>query len=99
MPTVVERQQAVRAEFPVFEQSAYMNTGTAGPLPARTGQAIAYHAERQVREGRSSFKVFMSEYPPLQAELRERMARVLGADADEIALTHHTSEGMNLAVW
>jgi L-cysteine/cystine lyase len=99
MPTVVERQQVIRAEYPVFEQFAYMNTGTAGPIAGRTGKVIADHAERQLREGRSSMKAWMTEYPPLQQELRARMARVLGADADEIALTHHTSEGMNLSVW
>ena len=31
--------------------------------------------------------------------MRERFARLLGAAPDEVALTHHTTEGMNIAVW
>jgi L-cysteine/cystine lyase len=97
MSTVIARQQAIRAEFPVFERLAYLNTGTAGPLARRTAQAIAAHAEQQLLEGRSNMKAFMTQYFPLREDLHVRMGKMIGADPDEIALTHHTSEGMNLA--
>ncbi len=99
MSVVAERLSAIRQEYPVFEKTAYMNTGTAGPLARRTGQAILQQVERQVTLGRSNFKVFMEEYFPLLDDLRGRFARVLGAGSDEIALTHHTTEGMNIAIW
>jgi L-cysteine/cystine lyase len=99
MVALAPRLAAIREELPVFERLAYLNTGTAGPLPRRTTQAIISRTEAQLRDGRSNFKVFMSEYFPMLDELRSRFARVLGAGADEIALTHHTTEGMNVAIW
>jgi L-cysteine/cystine lyase len=94
-----ERLAAARRELPVTERLAYLNTGTASPLPRGTAQAIAAEAERQLLEGRSNFKRFFEDYLRLFNDLRARFARLLGADEDEIALTHHTTEGMNIAVW
>jgi L-cysteine/cystine lyase len=84
---------------PVTERLAYLNTGTEGPLPRRASQAIAAESERHVLEGRSDFKRFLEVYFPLFSLLRSRFGRLLGAGEDEIALTHHTTEGMNIAVW
>jgi L-cysteine/cystine lyase len=94
-----ERLAAIRREVPVTGRLAYLNTGTAGPLPRRTAQAIAAESERHLLEGRSSFKRFLEEYLSLFSLLRARFGRLLGADEDEVALTHHTTEGMNIAVW
>jgi L-cysteine/cystine lyase len=99
MATLAPRLSAIREEFPVFERLAYLNTGTSGPLARRTVRAITAQTERQLLQGRSSFKVFLEEYFPLLDDLRARFGRLLGADADEIALTHHTTEGMNVAIW
>src|SRR5205085_2035413 len=41
----------------------------------------------------------MEEYFPLLDEVRARFARLLGAEVGEVALTHHTTEGMNIATW
>ncbi len=89
----------LRHELPALEKLAYLNIGTSGPLPRSTAQAMAAEAERQLLEGRSDFKRFMGEYFPLLARLRARFAKLLNAGEDEIALTHHTTEGMNIAVW
>jgi len=94
-----ERLAAIRRELPVTERMAYLNVGTSGPLPRRAAQAIAAEAERQLLEGRSNFKRYDEEYTLLLGTLRARFARLLGASEDEIALTHHTTEGMNIAVW
>src|SRR5690349_24719307 len=91
--------EAIRLELPVLQQLAYLNTGTAGPLPRRTVEAIAAAGERQMMDGRASFKVYMEEYFPLLDDVRARFCRLLGADAGEVAVTHHTTEGMNIAVW
>jgi L-cysteine/cystine lyase len=76
-----------------------LNTGTAGPLPRRAAAAIAAAGERQLLGGRASWRPYIEEYFPLLADLRARFARLLGATAEEIALTHHTTEGMNIALW
>ena len=91
--------EAVRQELPVLERLVYLNTGTAGPLPRRTVAAITAENERQMLDGRINFKVFMEEYFPLLSDIRARFARVLGADVCEVAITHHTTEGMNIAIW
>jgi L-cysteine/cystine lyase len=90
---------ALRAELPVLERLTYLNTGTAGPLPRRTVAAITAANERQLVEGRASFKVYMEDYFPLLADVRARFARLLGAEAGEVAITHHTTEGLNIATW
>jgi L-cysteine/cystine lyase len=94
-----DRLAAIRRELPVLERWAYLNSGTAGPLPARVSQAIAQELERQVRDGRADVDHYIHAYFPLRTELRERFARLLGATSDEIAITHHTTEGMNIALW
>jgi len=83
---------ALRAEFPVFEQLAYLNAGTCGPLPAAAAKAAGDVLELAVREGRSH------AYFGVMLETRERLrsayAELLGATADDVALTTCTSEGI-----
>jgi L-cysteine/cystine lyase len=93
------RVAAVRRELPATESQVYLNTGTSGPLPRRTAEIIAAENERQLRDGRSNLKTSFDEYLPMQATVRARFARLLGAEVEEIALTHHTTEGMNIACW
>ncbi len=93
------RIEDARRQLPATASLAYLNTGTAGPLPQAVAEAIEHWSRRQVEEGRSSFKMFMDDYFPLMDDLRARFARLLGAGPQEVALTHHTTEGMNIAVW
>lgn len=88
----------IRQELPAVSECAYLNTGTCGPLPRRTTNAIQTEAERELLRGRIDFDGYMRLLRATN-ELRERMARLLGADAEEIALTHHTTEGMNIGTW
>jgi L-cysteine/cystine lyase len=90
---------AIRRELPATERVAYLNTGSVGPLPRPVAQAIAAENERQLLEGRASYRYYMEVYFPLLERLRARFARLLGAAADEIALTHHTTDGLNITVW
>src|SRR3954469_8925216 len=73
------RVAAIREELPVLARQVYLNSGTCGPLPRRTHEAIVQAAERQFLDGRAAFKPYMEEYFPLRVELRERSARLLGA--------------------
>jgi L-cysteine/cystine lyase len=98
-PDLARRLPAIREEFPVLSRVAYLNTGTAGPRGQPTAEAMGALAQRQLLDGRSNFHMYLNEYFPMAAELRGRFARVLGAVEDEVGLTHHTTEGMNIAVW
>ncbi|HIC89903.1 MAG TPA: aminotransferase class V-fold PLP-dependent enzyme [Anaerolineae bacterium] len=88
----------IRAELPAVQRYVYLNTGTAGPLSHRTADALAALASAELTQGR----IHPDNYEPIMAtinELREHLARLMGADVDEIALTHHTTDGMNIATW
>lgn len=95
----MDKLTALRQELPTLDKLTYLNIGTSGPLPRSTARVMAVEAERQLFEGRSDFKRFMNEYFPLLSHLRARFARLLNAGEEEMALTHHTTEGMNIAVW
>lgn len=82
----------LRDAFPVCSTSAYLNTGTDGPVPgvARAAAAAALEAETIEGRVRDHFETRLAE----QAVLREGYARVLGCRPADVALTTSTSEGL-----
>lgn len=87
----------VRAALPVTARYIYMNTGTNGPVPARSHQAMAARMERELTEGR----ILLSALPDLLTiwkATRAAVAELIGCDAEEVALTHSTTEGVNTAL-
>jgi L-cysteine/cystine lyase len=88
---------AIRAELPVTQAYAYLNAGTNGPLPRRSHEALVSYAQEQLEAGRIGEASFQRYFGALN-EARERVARLLGCDPLEVALTHNTTEGMNIAV-
>jgi selenocysteine lyase/cysteine desulfurase len=82
----------LRKEFPVLERFAYLNAGTDGPLPARAVAAASHELERELRDGRAA--AHFGRRSELAGALRKAFAAVLGADAEDVALTTCTSEGM-----
>jgi L-cysteine/cystine lyase len=86
-----------RAEFPVLAHTAYLNTGTFGPLPRRTVETVIERERDELEHGRSGPRYF-----PGLRELRERvraaLARVVGAGPGEIAITRSTTDGCNVVL-
>src|ERR1039458_2417774 len=82
----------LRAEFPVLERLAYLNAGTAGPLPARAVRAATQELEREAAEGRTM--AHFERRSELNGQLREAYSGVLGCDVADVALTTCTSEGI-----
>ena len=80
----------VRSQFNIVDGLTFMNNGMLGPMPRVVFEAN----ERYMRE--------IMENPTdggRAAEIdkvREKVARFVGATADEIALTRSTTEGMNI---
>ena len=77
----------VRREFNLVDGLTYMNNGTMGPMPRNVVDAqIRYLQEiaADPRQGR------------LPEDVRDKVASFVGADADEIALTRSTTEGMRI---
>ncbi|WP_436345319.1 aminotransferase class V-fold PLP-dependent enzyme [Natronorubrum sp. FCH18a] len=84
----------LRETVPALESTAYLNWGAGGPSPRRVVEAaesaLEYHEyEAPTEEG---------QYPAafdIYDESRAAVAGLLGADADEIALTESTTDGIN----
>ncbi len=82
----------LRAEYPVFDDLAYLNAGTCGPTPRAATAAVASLNNQAERHGRTiDHFVSMSH---LQSAQRDRYARLLGAQPSDVALTTSTSEGI-----
>ena len=89
--------EQARAEFPVLEQVAYLQAGSAGPLARRTTEAMAAEEGRNLREGRVGLE-YIERVLALRAELRAELADLVGADAEQVALTASTTDGCNVVL-
>jgi selenocysteine lyase/cysteine desulfurase len=83
---------ALRSQFPVLEEHAYLNSGTCGPLPRRALHAVADVLARAAVEGRT--RAYMEGMLALRDRQRAAYAERLGADPADVALTSCTSEGV-----
>jgi L-cysteine/cystine lyase len=82
----------LRDEFPVFEQLAYLNAGTDGPLPAQAVEAMTQEIAREGEQGRT--QAHFERRKELATDLREAYAAALSAAPADVALTTCTSEGL-----
>lgn len=89
--------EEARAQFPVLERVAYLQAGSAGPLARVTTEAMATEGERNLREGRVGLE-YIERVLALRAELRAELASLVGADAEQVALTASTTDGCNLVL-
>lgn len=83
---------ALRAEFPVLNDYAYLNAGTCGPFAHATVRAALDVLDRAASEGRS--KDYMESLLDARDRQRAAYAGLLGAEVADVALTTCTSEGV-----
>ena len=88
----LRRLPDLRAQFPVFEQTAYLNAGTCGPVPRAARRALEQVYDLGERDGRRM--PYFERMQGLQAHQRAAYAQVLGAAVDDVALATSTSEGI-----
>jgi selenocysteine lyase/cysteine desulfurase len=81
----------------VCARLAYLNAGTLGPLPRRSGEATVRWTRRLVEEGRSS-KALFEELLALRETVRAEIAALLNAPEGSLALTSATTDGCNIVV-
>ncbi|HEX2049654.1 MAG TPA: aminotransferase class V-fold PLP-dependent enzyme [Actinomycetota bacterium] len=85
-----------RREFPVVEQRTYLISASLGPLSVRSRTLAEEHLDLWGRLGPEELW-FEHGFPRLQ-QCRERFARLIGADDDEVAIVPSVSVGLsNLA--
>jgi len=86
--------ERLRSAFPIFEQGAYLNAGTNGPLCRAYATAVNGELEREATEGRSGAS-YWARLSQLEGDLRTRLAGLLGATTNEVALTRSTTDGID----
>jgi L-cysteine/cystine lyase len=89
--------EEARAQFPVLEQVAYLQAGSAGPLARPTLHVMRAEEERNLREGRAG-RAYIDRVLALRAELRAGLAELVRADIEQVALTASTTEGCNIVL-
>ena len=78
---------ALRAKFPGASRGVYMDTAARGLLSTDSRAAIDAMLDDRLYDGGDKSAMF-----DLIARVRERYARLINADVDEIAFTKNVSE-------
>jgi L-cysteine/cystine lyase len=86
-----------RAQFPVLERFAYLNAGSAGPLPRAAVDAARDRLERDLARGRGGM-AYVEELSELRSRIRAGIAGVLGTTDEHVALTDSTTRGCQTVV-
>ncbi len=87
----------IREQMPAVLKHAYLNTGTFGPLPAPTVEALTQHLTGELENGRIVMDNYMRA-GEIRNEAREKFAKIFGCPAENVTLTRHTTDGMNIGV-
>jgi len=85
--------QEIRELFPVHERVVYLNNAGVSPPSVRVLEALdAYH---RTHAHYGAMRLFV-EYRHMGGRIKEILAELFGCTPSSIALTHNTSEGMNI---
>jgi L-cysteine/cystine lyase len=93
-----DKLPAIREALPSTAAGIYLNTGTCGPLPRETVRAMAELEGIELRTGRADV-AYWKDSAERMNEARAAVAAVLTTEPRRIALTHATTDGMNVATW
>jgi L-cysteine/cystine lyase len=89
--------EEARALFPVLQRFAYLNAGTLGPLAQPTLAAMAERDRFDQDRGRGG-RPWFDDILALRARVRAKVAQLIGAAPERVALTSSTTEGCNVVV-
>ena len=81
----------------MLDRYAYLNTGSFGPLPRATAEAMQTVGRRELEEGRSS-RAYFQRVLDQREVLRAELAGLLGTQPERVALTSSTTEGCNIVL-
>ena len=86
-----------RAQIPAATGSVYLQTGGIGPAPEAVIDEVKDRLEYQ-NQGPADPR-YATDMARVEPDLRAQLARVFGAETEEVALTHSTSEGISIVAW
>ena len=89
--------QELRDDIETTRRMTYLNTGWAGPSPRRVLARMAAAAQQESDAGPAG-PDGLAVVRSIAAEAVTSAARILGAGEDEVALTHGTTEGVNIVL-
>ena len=87
--------QRIRQEMPAATSRIYLNNGTFGPMPTHVVRSMQERLQYELQNGRLGTEAF-EKMKGVYVEARTRVAHLLNADVEEIALTDSTGDGMNI---
>lgn len=82
----------VREQFPALQKWAWLNAAASSPTPKPVCDAV----ERHLRETMEQGDVGYPAWQQLKIDVRQKLARLLGAHPHEVALTPSTSFGFHV---
>lgn len=85
-------EAAREREFPIFREYTYLNTASHGPWPDRTVRAVEEVAALAQFPNTARARA----QPPAEPLARERLARLIGADPEQVVFTPNTTTGLNI---
>ena len=85
---------SIRKQFPVTNNSVYLNTAAAGPLAESTARAGVEYYEKMMNDG----DLHWDDWLERREAIRAGVARFINAEPDEIGFTTNTSSGMNVII-
>jgi cysteine desulfurase/selenocysteine lyase len=88
------RPEALRADIPALDEVVYFNTGAGSPSPRRVVEAVEAEAAYQEYEVPAGPGTYYAIFEAL-ADTRETVAEHVGVDADSVALTQSTTDGIS----
>lgn len=89
--------EEARAQFPVLERFAYLNTGSLGPLSRATLQAMDERVRFDQAHGRAG-RAWYDDMFVLRERVRDGVARLIGTTSERLALTRSTTDGCNIVL-
>ena len=93
--TDIDKINLIRDAIPVAQNKVYLNAGVIGPLTTIAHGILKEANSQELIESRSGMSVYKLKKQTL-ADLRQAFANLLKTTPEEITLTHHTTDGMNI---
>ena len=88
----VSEMKDLRELFPITEQVSYLNTATTGALSRPVSEAVKDCLDSRMSHG----QCFDGEWADRLVSVRRKVARLIGATPDEVAVVNSTVEGLSM---
>lgn len=91
--TITEAEAAeYRSRFPIFDHTTYLNNCSLGPLSRDAVEALGRYQETW---GRYGAPAWWREWLPHLNLARQRFAQLIGADVEEVTISHSVSSALS----